>query len=271
MDTTDVSFTAQDVMALRQKTGLGMMDCKSALAATRGDMTAAEEWLRQKLKGKMAARTERATGQGRIGIAVKGRTAAIVEVRTETDFSARSPDFIALVDDLAQMALKSPPGELKATGEMSARVEATRIKTRENVNYARGFVLEAARFGRYVHHDGKRAAVLAVDGTADDDLLTGLCQHIVAHVPPPIAVTEQEVPAEIIQKIRAEARQEAIDSGKPAEMVEKIAEGKVRKQLQQYALLEQLYVRDPSGKALVKSVLPKGLTIRKFVRYTVGG
>ncbi len=270
MATTDASFTAQNVAALRQKTGLGMMDCKSALAATGGDMAAAEEWLRQKLKGKMAGRTERATGQGRIGLAVKRRKAAIVEVRTETDFSARSPEFVTMVDDVARLGLSAPPGELKATGEISARVEGVRNKTGENVNYSRGFVLEGDRFGKYLHHDGKRAAVLAVNGSAEEDLLTGLCQHIVAHVPPPIAVTEQDVPAEIIEKIRTEARQEAIESGKPAEMVEKIAEGKVRKQLQQYALLEQIYVRDPSGKALVKSVLPKGLTIRKFVRYTVG-
>ena len=90
MESTKVSFTAKDVMALRQKTGMGMMDCKKALGENDGDAAAAEQWLRERVKGKMEERTERTTGEGRIGIAVDGATAVIVEILTETDFTASS-------------------------------------------------------------------------------------------------------------------------------------------------------------------------------------
>lgn len=270
METTEVSFTAKDVMALRQKTGLGMMDCKKALTETAGDTAAAEEWLRQKLKGKMAGRTERATGQGRIGIVVEGSKAAIVEVRTETDFTAKAEEFIGMVEEVARLALGEPAGELKATDEITHHVEDVRIKTGENVNYARGQVLEGGSFGSYLHHDGKRAALIQIEGAADPELLTGICQHIVAHVPPPIAVSEEGVPADAIETIRGEARKEAAEEGKPPEIVEKIAEGKVRKHLQLNTLVNQMYVKDPTGKTPVKKVLPKGVTVKGFVRYTVG-
>ena len=109
--TTEVSFTAKDVMALRQKTGLGMMECKKALAETNGDPAAAEELLRTRLKGKMAERTERATAEGRIGIAVDGANAVIVEIRTETDFTAKNDDFKAMVEAVT----KAKPRENQIT------------------------------------------------------------------------------------------------------------------------------------------------------------
>src|SRR5688572_24112090 len=111
METSTVSFTAKDVMTLREKTGLGMMDCKEALIKNNGDMKAAEEWLRAKLKGKMDTRTERMTGEGRVNIAIEGSNAAIVEVRCETDFTARNNDFQSMVKDVTKLALKAPVGE----------------------------------------------------------------------------------------------------------------------------------------------------------------
>ncbi|MHC4415023.1 MAG: translation elongation factor Ts [Planctomycetota bacterium] len=270
METTDVSFTAKDVMTLRQRTGLGMMDCKQALTESNGDLDAAEEWLRHKLKGKMAGRTERATGEGLIGIAIEGSNAAIVEIRTETDFTARNEAFITMVDDVTTLALTQPAGSVQATDDIAHRIDDIRITTGENVNFARGEKLEGGSFGKYIHHDGKRAALLQLDGTADTDLLTGICQHIVAHVPPPIAVSAQDVSAQITDRVRAEAVQEAAESGKPPEIAEKIAEGKVRKFFQLNTLLDQIYVKDASGKTPVKKILPQGLTINRFVRYTVG-
>ena len=271
MATAETSFTARDVMALRQQTGLGMMDCKKALAENSGDIAAAEQWLRQKLKGKMEGRTERATGEGRIGIHVDDATAAIVEIRTETDFTARNEEFVSMVQDIARLALNQPAGPVRADDEITRRIDDIRIKTAENVNFARGEKMEGGSFGAYLHHDGKRAAVIQLDGTADDDVLTGICQHIVAHVPPPAGIAEADMPADQLGQIRDLARQEATDSGKPAEIVEKIAEGKVRKFLQQNTLLNQIYVKDPAGKAAVGTILPAGVTIKRFLRYTVGG
>jgi elongation factor Ts len=270
METTDVSFTAKDVMTLRQKTGLGMMDCKKALTECSGDMAAAEAWLRQQLKGKMDARTERPAAEGRIGIAVEGNKAVIVEVRTETDFTARNDDFISVVEDVTRTAMQQPAGAVQVDDAITKRIDDARITTKENVNFARGEKIEGGNFGSYLHHDGKRAALIQIDGTAEEDLLRGLCQHIVAHVPPPLGVTDEDVPAEAMDQVRRIAEQEAADTGKPPEIAQKIAEGKVRKYLQQNTLLNQMYVKDPTGTTPVKKMLPQGVTVKRFVRYTVG-
>jgi len=271
MATTEAGFSAKDVMALRRKTGLGMMDCKKAMAENNGDMAAAEQWLRQKLKGKMAGRSERATGEGRIGIIVDGSSAAIIEIRTETDFTARNEEFVSMVRDVTRLAMSQSAGPVRPDDAITARIDDIRIKTAENVNFARGEKIEGGSFGTYLHHDGKRAAIVQLDGTADDSVLTGICQHIVAHVPTPLGIDEGDVPADQLDHIRDEARQDATANGKPAEIVEKIAEGKVRKFLQQNTLLNQVYVKDPAGKATVGTILPAGVTIKRFVLYTVGG
>jgi elongation factor Ts len=215
MESTEVSFTAKDVMALRRKTGLGMMDCKKALTECNGDMAAAEEWLRQQLKGKMDARTERPAAEGRIAIAVEGDQAAIIELRAETDFTARNEKFLAMAGELAGMALAKPAGAVDTDDAMTARIDDVRISTGENISFARGEKIEGGGFGSYIHHDGKRAALVQIEGVADEELLRGICQHIVAHVPPPLGVTEQDVPADAMDKVRRDAQQEAAETGKP--------------------------------------------------------
>jgi elongation factor Ts len=263
-----MTFTAKDVMTLRQKTGLGMMDCKQALAASNGDMEAAEQWLRVKLKGKMDKRTERAAGEGRIGIAVAGDGAAIIELRTETDFTSRNESFVNLVDDVAKAALSLPAGAVEPTESMKKGIDDVRMTTGENLSFARGERLQGGRFGRYVHHDGKRAALIQIEGEADEALLTGICQHIVAHVPPPVGISGDDVASETIDRIRADAVAEAQESGKPAEIAQKMAEGRVRKFLEENTLLNQKFVRDDSK--TIKDLLPAGVTVKRFIRYTVG-
>jgi elongation factor Ts len=270
METSQDNFSAKDVMTLRAKTGVGMMDCKKALAATGGDMTAAEEWLRQHMKGKIAARTEQATSQGLIGIAIDGARGAIVEIRTQTDFGARSPEYVAMVSGVAKLALKGPAGPVKVTADMTRLIDDVSMTTREAVKFARGEKLEGGAFGKYIHHDGKRAALIQVSATADDTLLTGICQHIVAHDPAPIGVSEADVPAATLDRVRREAQQEAAESGKPAEIAQKIAEGKVRKFLGENTLLDQVYVKDAAAKSTIRQILPKGVTVKRFVRYTLG-
>jgi elongation factor Ts len=132
-----MSFTAKDVMSLRQKTGLGMMDCKKALNETGGDPTAAEEWLRETKKGKMDTRTERTTGEGKICVALNDSSAVIVEVQTETDFTAKNEHFIETVEKIADLALQYPDGEIALTDDMTTLIDDIRITTGENANYAR--------------------------------------------------------------------------------------------------------------------------------------
>ncbi len=265
---TTETFSPKDVMALRQKTGLGMMDCKKALAHTGGDMNAAEEWLRAQRKGKMDTRTERATGEGRIGIAIENGKAVIIEIRTETDFTARNDDFVAMVEDVTREALTLPAGAVTPTDKMTKRIDDLRITTGENVNFARGERLDGGTFGAYLHHDGKRAALIQVEGSADAETLKGICQHIVFH--DPAAISEDDVPADELARIRDEATAEAKASGKNDEIAGKIAEGKVRKYLEDNTLINQKYVLDETK--TVKQVLADagGSAIKRFIRYTLG-
>lgn len=262
-----MSFTAKDVMTLRQKTGLGMMDCKKALNETNGDPTAAEEWLRETKKGKMDTRTERTTGEGKICIAINDSGAVIVEVRTETDFTARNENFVEAVENIAELALNAENGEVTADDEMMKLVDDLRITTGENANYARGFKYSGARYGQYIHHDGKRACLLQFDGEMDDATVKGICQHIVFH--DPMGISADDVPVNQIDQIRADAIQEAKDTGKNDEIAQKMAEGKVRKHLQENTLLAQKYVLDESK--TIQEMLPEGSAITAFTRYTLGG
>ncbi len=254
-------------MDLRQKTGLGMMDCKKALKEKAGDVAAAEEWLRETRKDKMSTRTERATAEGRIGLVIDGSNAVIVEVLTETDFTARNEKFVEMVEGVAAEAIKQPAGDVSADTAMASLIDDQRITTGENVNFGRGKKLEGGSFGSYLHHDGKRACLLQIEGTADEATLKGICQHIVFH--DPMGIGPEDVPAEKIEEIRAEAQAEAEATGKPADIAQKMADGKVRKFLQECTLLAQKYVLDESTR--VEEVLPDTAKIKAFVRYTLGG
>jgi elongation factor Ts len=263
----EVTIAAKDVMALRHKTGLGMMDCKDALKANGGDMSAAEEWIRAKRKGKMDTRTERTTGEGRVAIVVGDGGAAIIEVLTETDFTARNEEFITMMNTVSNAAMGCPAGFITPTDEMTAAIDNIRVKTGENANFARGEKLEGGHYGQYVHHDGKRGCLLQVEGDADADVLKGICQHITFY--DPAAITPDDVPEDKLAEIRARAVEEAKASGKPEEIAQKMSEGKVRKFLEENTLIKQKYVVDETK--TIEEILPEGCTITKFVRYTLGG
>ena len=261
------TIAAKDVMALREKTGLGMMDCKKALQENNGDMAAAESWLREKRKGKMDTRTERTTGEGRIGIAIDGPKAVIIELRTETDFTAKNDAFLTATDSVAGLALGQGAGDVEADDAINKHVDDLRITTGENVNFARGMRLDGGSYGSYVHHDGKRACLLQIEGEAPADALKGICQHIVFH--DPMGIDADDVPAEKIDSIRTAALAEAKESGKNDEIAGKMADGKVRKYLEENTLMAQKYVLDES--MTVGDALGGDAKITAFIRYTLGG
>lgn len=264
-------ISAKDVMALRNATGLGMMECKKALEETGGDAEAATELLRKKLKGKMDARTDRAAGEGRLALAVEGETAAIVEIRAETDFTARNDEFIAMTEAVAREALALPAGAISPNEAIAAAIDQIRIKTGENVSFSRGLKLQGEpgdRFGSYVHHDGKTAALVQASGDVGDELLRDVCMHIAAVMPRPLGVTAEDIPQDVVEKERAFALEQAMESGKPQEIAEKIVEGKMRKFFESVALLEQPFVKDPDRK--VKELLPPGAAVKRFVRWQLG-
>lgn len=263
-------ISAKEVAALRNKTGLSMMQCKKALVDAGGDIAAAEEALRLKMKGKMDERTDRAAGEGRVGIAVDGNAAAIVELAAETDFTARNDSFIELTQKIAEMALPCPAGEVSPTAEMKALIDEIRITTGENISITRIEKLEGdnASFGTYVHHDGKTAVLLQAAGTLDDQTARSICMHITAAVPRPQGVTRDDVPAEVIEREREFALKQAKEEGKNDEIANMMVEGKIKKLYSELSLLEQNFVVDPEKK--IKDLLADGTTIVAFRRWQVG-
>jgi elongation factor Ts len=268
-----MAITAKDVMALRQKTGLGMMECKQALGETDGDIEKAVDLLRQRGLAKMDSRADRASTEGKIAVAVApdASKAAIIEVNTETDFTAGNDAFLNMTRTVAAEALKQQPGEVEKTDVMQAAIDEVRLTTKENVQFARGKVLggNGSKVGSYVHFTGKIGVVVVLTGEASDELLKDLCMHISAVSPAPLGVREDEIPEEIVAKERQIAKAQAMESGKPEAIAEKMVEGKIRKFFDEVVLTRQAFVKDDKKK--IKDLLPKGTEIASFVRYQVGG
>ena len=268
-----VEIAAKDVMSLRNKTGLSMMECKRALEEASGDPERAEELLRKKMKGKMDTRTDRAAGEGRVSVKVSpdGRSAVIVEVRAETDFTAKNEKFAATVDKVATLALAQPTGDVKPTADMTKALDEIRISTGENASIARIHKIAGggdSMFGSYVHHDGKTAVLLHCTGSVSQDTAKQVCMHIAAAMPRPQGVRREDVPAHVIDKERRLAMEMAIESGKNAEIAAKMVDGKINALVADLALLEQPFVMDPSKK--VKDVIGANGTVSAFLRWQVG-
>lgn len=268
-----MAISAKDVMTLRQRTGLGMMECKQALEETGGDMAKAIDLLRQRGLAKMDTRADRASAEGKVAVAVSPDRSkgAIVEVNTETDFTANNEAFAQMIQKIAQEALSQEAGEVSRTDAMQAAIDEVRLTTKENVQFGRGRVLggPGATVGSYVHFTGKVGVLVEVQGEASDELLKDLCMHISAASPVPLGVTEDDIPADVVEKERQIAKAQAIESGKPENIAEKMVEGKIRKFYDEVVLLRQPFIKD--DKKQIKDLLPQGTTIKGFVRYQVGG
>lgn len=260
-------ITATMVKALRDETSQGMMECKKALQEAGGDIEAAKDILRKKGMVTAAKKAERATSEGLVRIATDAdkSSAAMVEVQCETDFCSRNDVFQQAVADVADMALAMADGKIEATDEITTAVQDAFNKIGENMGYARGVKISAGKVGSYLHHNSKVGVLVGIDGEISDETVADICMHIAFS--DPMALTKDDVPAELVEKEKSFARQEAIDSGKPEEIAEKMVAGKVNKFLAANALLEQPFVRDEKQK--VKDILD-GATITSFARFAVG-
>lgn len=265
---SQVEVSAKDVMKLRQKTGLSMMECKKALAEAGGNQEAAEDLLRKKLKGKMETRTDRAAGEGRIGVAIDGDKAAIVEIRAETDFTAKNEKFVSMTSAIAAAAKDAPAGDVPLPESAAAALDEIRITTGENISYARGKSLRGGNFAFYVHHDGKTGVLLQAEGTIDPAVLKDICMHIVAAVPIPQGVNIDDIPTDLVEKERKFRLEQALESGKPQEIAEKMVEGGMRKFYETLALVEQPFVKDPNAK--IKELVGSKGHLVHFERWVVG-
>lgn len=267
-----MAITAKDVKSLRDKTGLGMMECKAALDETDGNVQAAIEMLRARGLKSMDGRADRESAEGRIAAALADdrSKAVLVEVRTETDFTAKNDAFVAMVKNVADLALKQPAGDVQKSDDIQAPIDEIRLTTKENAQFARGKVVGGAGsfIGSYVHHNGKVGVLVELTGPVPVELVNDLCMHVTAVVPVPLGVRDEDVPADIITKEREIAKQSAIESGKPEQIAEKMVEGKMRKFFEDNTLLKQKFVKD--DKKTIQELLPKGVTIKSFTRYELG-
>ena len=243
-------ISASMVMDLRQRTGLGMMECKKALTEAAGDLAKAEELLRIRSGAKASKAAGRIAAEGVIGlyVAPDAKTAAMVEVNCETDFVSRNDEFRAFAAELAQIVVRDSPADVAALGARplasGETVEARRValvqKIGENMTIRR-FARRTAtgRLASYVH--GARIGVL-VDVTGGQDALgKDLAMHVAASKP--MAVSRDQVPADVVAKERAIAAARAAESGKPANIVDKMVEGAVAKFLAEVTLLAQPFVK----------------------------
>jgi len=270
-------IAASMVMDLRQRTGLGMMECKKALTEAEGDMARAEELLRIRSGAKASKAAGRIAGEGVIGlhVASDAKVAAMVEVNCETDFVARNDEFRQFAAEVAQIVARDNPPDLSALGASAlpsgATVEARRAalvqKIGENMSIRRfARKVAAGRLASYVH--GNRIGVL-VDLTGGQDALgKDLAMHVAASKP--MAVSQDQVPADVVAKERAIAVARAADSGKPANIVDKMVEGAVAKFLAEVTLLAQPFVKGDGKETVGQLVKAQGATVNDFVLYVVG-
>jgi len=270
-------IAASMVMDLRQRTGLGMMECKKALLEAAGDPAKAEELLRIRSGAKASKAAGRIAAEGVIGlyVAPDATTAAMVEVNCETDFVAKNEDFRAFAAEVAQIVAREDPPDLStlsakplASGETIESRRAVLVqKIGENMSIRRFTRKSAAgRLASYVH--GNRIGVL-VDLTGGQDTLgKDLAMHVAASKP--MAVSQEQVPADVVAKERAIAVARAADSGKPANIIEKMVEGAVGKFLAEVTLLAQPFVKGDGKETVAQLVKAQGATVNDFVLFVVG-
>ena len=265
-------ISAKQVKELRDRTGLGMMDCKAALQEADGDLEQAIDALRRKSALKAAKKASRTAAQGLLGlkVAADGKRAALVEVNIETDFAARNPKFIGFVDRVAAVALDTGADGAELACTFAEEREALVQEIGENINIRRAETLaaETGRIGSYLHNDGRKGALveLSID---DAELGRDLAMHITAHDPTPLVVRSADLDASVVAKEREIFTAQAADSGKPPNIVEKIVEGRVRKFLAEVSLVDQSFIKD--GELKVGKLLgAKGAEARRFARLEVG-
>ena len=272
------AITAGMVAELRGKTDAPMMECKKALTEADGDMVKAEEILRVKLGNKATKAATRIAAEGivAVSIAADGKTGAIIEVNSETDFVAKNDEFIALAKGCAELVATRAPADVAALSALpmgEGTVESTRSalvgKIGENMSIRRFVRLEAkGKLTSYVHGGSKIGVVIDVVG-GDEQLAKDLAMHIAASKPK--ALDASGVSAELIETERRIAIEKARADNKPEAMLEKIAEGTVQKYLKEVTLLAQVFVKAEDGKQTVEQLLKqKGASVAGFTLYVVG-
>ncbi|WP_394232502.1 translation elongation factor Ts [Niallia oryzisoli] len=273
-----MAITAQMVKELREKTGAGMMDCKKALQQTDGDMEKAIDFLREKGIASAAKKADRVAAEGITSVVVEGNDAVILEVNAETDFVAKNEAFLTLVKELGEQLLKAKPASLEEAlastldngATVEAHINAAISKIGENMNLRRFEIktkTDNDAFGAYLHMGGRIGVLTVLEGTTDADAAKDVSMHVAALNPK--FVSRDEVSAEEVEHERQVLTQQAMNEGKPENIVAKMVEGRLGKYFEDVCLLDQAFVKNPDQKVR-QFVESKGGKVREFVRYEVG-
>ncbi|AGX03892.1 MULTISPECIES: translation elongation factor Ts [Bacillaceae] len=273
-----MAITAQLVKELREKTGAGMMDCKKALQETDGDMEKAIDFLREKGIAKAAKKSDRIAAEGTTYILAQGNEAVILEVNSETDFVAKNEGFQVLVKELAEHLLKNKPASAEEAASQTmengatveAHINAAIAKIGEKLSLRRFEVkskTDSDAFGAYLHMGGRIGVLTVLEGSTDEQAAKDVAMHIAALNPK--YVSRDEVSAEEVERERQVLTQQALNEGKPENIVAKMVEGRLSKYFEDVCVLDQAFVKNPDQKVrdFVKST---GGTLSEFVRYEVG-
>ena len=269
-----MSISASMVKELRERTGAGMMECKKALVETAGDIDSAIELLRKSGQAKADKKSGRVAADGRVVITTDGLKAAMTEINSETDFVAKDENFVAYAEAVGTCVLNSDAADVVALSAEALAdgrtVESARTelisKVGENISVRRFERLEAAEhLGSYAH-GARIGAIVSLRG-GDDELARDVAMHVAATNP--VCVDEEGVPADTLERERRIFAEQAAESGKPPEIIEKMVNGRVAKFLKEITLVGQPFVKDPDV-AVGKLLENAGAEVTGFVRFEVG-
>lgn len=269
-------FSASDIKALREKTGAGMLDCKKALEETKGDMDAAVDYLREKGIAKAAKKESRIAAEGLTEIVVNGNKAVIVEVNSETDFVAKNDEFKNFISTISNAILNSNAKTMEEAlnintdkGTINEYLVNLIAKIGEKISFRRFEVVEKTDkdiFGCYSHMGGRISVLTVIEG-ANEDVAKDVSMHIAAMNPG--YLNRDEVPNDVIEHEKGIIKEQAMNEGKPADIAEKMVNGRINKYYKEVCLLEQPFVKDPdlTVESFVKN---NGGVIKSMIRYEVG-
>ncbi|MGX9289782.1 translation elongation factor Ts [Bacillus sp. A015] len=273
-----MAITAQLVKELRQKTGAGMMDCKKALTETDGDIDKAIDLLREKGIAKAAKKADRIAAEGLTLIKTDGNTGVILEVNSETDFVAKNEGFQTLLNELADHLLAAKPATIEEAlaskmengSTVEEHITSAIAKIGEKITLRRFSVItkeDNAAFGSYLHMGGRIGVLAVLNGTTDEELARDIAMHVAAVNPK--YISRDQVSEEEANREREVLTQQALQEGKPENIVAKMVEGRLNKFFEEICLLDQAFVKNPDEK--VKQVVgAKNATVQTYVRYEVG-
>lgn len=269
--------TAKLVKELRDMTGVGMMDAKRALVEVEGSIEKAVDLLREKGMAKAAKKNDRIAAEGLASVAIKGNVASIVEINSETDFVSKNEKFQELVKEIAELVAEHKPADLEAAMKLptakgtieSDLIEATQV-IGEKISFRRFEVVEKddnSAFGGYLHMGGRIAVLTVLEGTTDEALAKDVAMHVAAINPR--YVNEAQIPQAELDHEKQVLTEQALNEGKPANIVEKMVVGRLNKFKAEISLVDQPFVKDPDV-TVAKYLAAKNATVKSFIRFEVG-